>query len=89
MPVVVRGKQRAESELKKFEDSYDASDRLRAGATSLRKPILRLEQTPQKPPNVAKRNWKGENRKLSVRQRLGSCFRHTLRDERFGSHLHC
>jgi hypothetical protein len=53
---------------------------MRVGATSLRKPIFRLELTRLKPPDIAKPNWKGESRKLCERQRLRTSFRQILRD---------
>src|SRR5215469_12909582 len=58
---------------------------MRAGVTSLRKLISRLEQIPQKPLNVAKPNWKAENQKLCGNQRPRTSFRQILRDEIAGS----
>jgi hypothetical protein len=54
---------------------------MRVGATSSKKLIFRLELTPLKPPDIAKPNWKGANRKLCGRQRLPTSFRQILREE--------
>jgi hypothetical protein len=54
---------------------------MRVGATSLKKPTFRLELTPLKPPDIAKPNWKGANRKLCGRQKLPTSFRQILIEE--------
>jgi len=47
---------------------------MKAGATSLRKPILSPEQTPLKLLNAGKPNWKGENRKPGRVNNLDCAF---------------
>jgi hypothetical protein len=86
---VVRGKGRAESELKMFEDSQDSPDRDEGWRYFIEKTALEPGTDPLKPPTVAKRNWKDANRKLFERQRLGSSLREILRDEPFRTHLQC
>jgi hypothetical protein len=54
---------------------------MRVGATSLKKLIFRLELTRSMPPDIAKPNWKGANRKLCGRQRLRTSFLRILREE--------